>query len=74
MEFRMQLDKLQVCAHAGTEQIIDDPERIVDPRRRALAIEFGIADVSHSARGTATEKKRRQQSVYTHLYQSDLFY
>ena len=59
----MQLDKLKACAQAGTEQIIDDPERIVDPRRRALAIEFGIADVSHEARGTATKKKRKQQPV-----------
>jgi hypothetical protein len=54
----MQLDKSQVCAHAGTEQIIDNPERIVDPRRRALAIDFGIADVSHSARGTSIIKRK----------------
>ena len=58
----MQLCKLQIYAHAGKEQIIDDPEKLVDPTRRALAKEFGIADVSHKARGTA--KKKTIESLY----------
>ncbi len=38
--------------HAGTEQIIDNPEKIVDPTRRALAYEFGIKYVSQRAQVT----------------------
>ena len=59
--------KLQVCTHAGTEQIIDNPEKIVDPTRRALAIEFGILNVSQRARVTAAKRKQRQQTAVCNM-------
>ena len=60
----MKLYKLQINARAGKEQIIDDPEKLVDPTRRALAKEFGIADVSHRARGTAKKEAQTIDSLY----------
>jgi hypothetical protein len=59
--------KLQVCTHAGMEQIIDNPEKIVDPTRRALAIEFGILNVSQRARVTAAKRKQRQQTAVCNM-------
>ena len=56
IEFRMQVDNLQVCAHAGTEQIIDDPEKLKS--RAALAMEFNILNVSKRARVPVTKRKR----------------
>ena len=60
----MQLYKLQIYARAGKEQIIDDPEKLVDPTRRALAKEFGIADVSHRALGTGKKEEKTIDSLF----------
>jgi hypothetical protein len=71
----MQLYYLQIHAHAGKEQIIDDPEKLVDPTRRALAKEFGIKYVSHRARGTAKKEAKTIDSLYgdiARLSQSNL--
>jgi hypothetical protein len=62
IEFRMQVYNLQVCTHAGTEQIIDNPEKLKS--RAALAMEFNILNVSKRARVPVTkEKKRGQETV-----------
>jgi len=44
-------------AHAGTEQIIDNPENLKS--RAALAMEFNIFDVSVPV----TKRKREQETV-----------
>ena len=65
----MQLQVTSMHIHAGTEQIIDNPEKIVDPTRRALAYEFGINNVSPRALldgarvVTVTKRNRMQQTV-----------